>query len=334
MMVGRILIKVLNALDLLARPQGATTNELAEHLGVDRRSVYRIRETMEALGIPLFESELSGKEKRWMVLDSYVKKLPNLTIPNTSLTLSEIVALYLLKNESGLFAKTEIGQRIDSAFRKIDQMIPKGLGREMGKISGLFVSCPKCSKDYSGKEHVIDACTEAMLQRKTCYVKYDSFADDEMKNFKIDPLCFFENNGGLYLFVNATTFDEIRTLAVERIQAITPTDSAFDPPKDFDPKALLGPGFYIVYDDSLYVKIWISADQARYVKERVWTKGQVITDQPDGSIILEMTTSGWWHVKKWVLSLGAEAKVLEPKKLGKAIADELKQALGRYTGAL
>jgi len=285
---------------------------------------------LEALGIPLCESELSSKEKRWTVLDSYVKKLPNLTIPNTSLTLSEIVALYLLKNESGLFSETEIGQRIDSAFRKIDQMVPNGLGSQMGKISGLFVSCPKCSKDYSGKEHVIDACTEAMLQRKTCHVEYHSFADDRVKKFKINPLCFFENNGGLYLIVNATTFDEIRILAVERIQSIEPIDSIFDPPKDFDPKALLGPGFDIVYDDPFKVKIWISADQAKYVKERVWADGQVITDQPDGSIILEMTTSGWWHVKKWVTSFGAEAKVLEPQELGDEIADELKLALKRY----
>jgi predicted DNA-binding transcriptional regulator YafY len=329
-MVGKILIKVLKALDLLSRPQGATTNELAEHLDVDRRSVYRIRATMEALSVPLFESELSGKEKRWTVLDSYIKKLPNLTIPNTSLTLSELVALYLLKNESGLFSETEIGQRIDSAFRKIDQIVPNGLGSQMRRITGLFVSCPKCSKDYSGKEEVIDACTEAMLQRKTCYVEYHSFADDEVKNFKIDPLCFFENNGGLYLFVNATTFDEIRILAVERIQAITPTDAAFDPPEDFDPKALLGPGLDIVYDDPLKVKIWISADQARYVKERVWAKAQVITDQPDGSIILEMTTSGWWHIKKWVLSFGTEAKVLEPKDLNKEIAVELWQTLKKY----
>jgi predicted DNA-binding transcriptional regulator YafY len=332
-MVGKILIKVLKALDLLSRPHGATTNELAEHLGVDRRSVYRLRETIEALGVPVVESELSGKEKRWTVLDSYIKKLPNLTIPNTSLTVSEIVALYLLKNESGLFAGTDIGRRIDSAFRKIDQMVPNGLGSQMGKISGLFAACPKCSKDYSGKEQVIDDCTEAMLQRKTCHVEYHSFTDDEVKNFKIDPLCFFENNGGLYLFVNATAFDEIRTLAVERIQTITPTDSAFDPPADFDPKALLGSGFDIIYDDPMDVKIWISADQARYVKERVWGEGQVITDQSDGSIIVEMTTSGWWHVKKWVLSFGAEAKVLEPQELSNEIANELKQAFGRYTGA-
>lgn len=330
MMVGKIFIKFLKALDFLCRPQGATTNELAEHLGIDRRSVYRLRDTIEAVGVPVVESELSGKEKRWTILDSYVKKLPNLTIPDTSLTLSEIVALYLLKNESGLFAETEIGQRIDSAFRKIGRMVPNGLDRQMGKISRLFVSCPKCVKDYSAKEQLIDDCTEAMLRRKTCHVEYHSFAGDEVKNFKIDPLCFFENNGGLYLFVNATSFDEIRTLAVERMQSITPTDSTFTPPKDFDPKALLGPGFDIVYDDPLKLKIWISADQAMYVKERIWAKGQVITGQPDGSIILEMTTSGWWHVKKWVLSFGAEARVLEPQELGTEIADELKQALTRY----
>lgn len=37
-----------------------------------------------------------------------------------------------------------------------------------------------------------------------------------------------------------------------------------------------------------------------------------------------MNTSGWWDVKKWVLSFGAEAEVLEPAKLRRDVIDELK----------
>lgn len=193
-----------------------------------------------------------------------------------------------------------------------------------------FALSAKFTKDYSGKEEIIDSCTDAMLKKRTCYVKYHSFSSDEIKNFKIDPLCFFENNGGLYLFVNATSLGDIRILAVERIQEITPTELVFECPEDFDPAALLDSAFEIVYDDPIEVKVWFSSDQARYVKERTWAKGQSITEQPDDSIILEMKTSGWWHVKKWVLSFGCEARVLEPGGLRKDVAQELKAALADY----
>lgn len=85
-----------------------------------------------------------------------------------------------------------------------------------------------------------------------------------------------------------------------------------------------------VYVTPIEAKIWFSADQARYIKERRWSADQKIVEQEDGSVILEMNTSGWWDVKKWVLSFGAEAKVLEPAALRKEIMGELKATERNY----
>jgi predicted DNA-binding transcriptional regulator YafY len=326
------LVKLLKALDLLSRPSGVTIKEISENLGIDRRSVYRLMETIEELHIPTYEDKNPAeKEKRWKLVESYVKKLPNLTFPDISLTLPEIISLYLLKGESGIFQDTEIRQRIDSAFAKLAQVLPDRLCEQIDRVKTIFVPLSKYGKDYSGKQEIIDCCTDAMLRRRTCYAKYHSFSDDRIKNFKIDPLCFFENNGGLYIFIRATSFDAIRILAVERIHELQMTDSTFEPPPDFDPKALLESSFDIIYDDPLEVKIWFSADQARYVKERTWAKDQNFTDQADGSVILQMSTSGWLNVKKWVLSFGAEARVLEPEKLATEVIDELRKTFDAYS---
>lgn len=43
-----------------------------------------------------------------------------------------------------------------------------------------------------------------------------------------------------------------------------------------------------------------------------------------------MKTSGFWDLKKWVLSFGAEAEVLKPNKMREAIGNEIKKVTGVY----
>jgi len=330
-MRGKTLIKMLKAIDFLSKPEGATINEMAAHLAVDRRSVYRIISVMEDIGFPIWADKIPlEKEKRWKFEESYLKKLPNMKIPDVNLTLPEILSLYLLKGGVGLFKGTEIEKNIKSAFGKLSLFLPEGTLDNLSKIKALFISPAKFAKDYSGKEDIIDNLTTAMLNNETYKIEYHSFYDDKIKYFKIDPLHFFENDGGLYILVNTTTFGDIRTLAVERIQKINKTGEIFDYPKDFYPEELIESAFDIVYGDPVDVKIWFSADQARYIKERNWSKTQKIEDQEDGSIILSMSTSGWWDIKRWILSYGAEVEVLEPEELRDHILKEINIAKEHY----
>ena len=180
------------------------------------------------------------------------------------------------------------------------------------RVKTLLITANKFVKDYKGKDEIIDNLTKAILQQKTCMAEYHSFGADEIKKFKIDPLKFFEWNNGLYLFVRVTKYDDIRVLAAERIINLTLTNDAYEYPDDFEPDSLLEGAFGLVYDDPITVKIKFSAHQARYIEERRWSKDQKIRKLKDGSIILTMTTSGWFDVKTWLFSFGAGAELLEP----------------------
>jgi len=108
-MRGKNLIKLLRALELLSKKTGTTIEEMAEHLEVDRRSVYRMINVIEELGFPLYDDKIPlEREKRWRLTESYLKKLPNMNIPDINLTLSEIISLHLLRGEASLFKGTEI----------------------------------------------------------------------------------------------------------------------------------------------------------------------------------------------------------------------------------
>ena len=45
----------------------------------------------------------------------------------------------------------------------------------------------------------------------------------------------------------------------------------------------------------------------------------------DGFIIMEIDISGRLDLKQWVLSLGAEARVLKPEELRRELADEVER---------
>jgi DNA-binding MarR family transcriptional regulator len=170
-MRGQKLRKLFTAIELFSRPGGITVRELQENLKVDRTSVYRLIRTMEDLGFPLLdEKPLFEKEKRWRLEDRYITKLPNLALPTITLNLKEIIALYLIKGEAATYKGTEIEKTLDTIFNRINNFIPADLDTKLARIKTLFISTDKLSKNYSGKEDIIDQIADAIIDQKTCYV--------------------------------------------------------------------------------------------------------------------------------------------------------------------
>jgi len=188
-MRGQQLVKLFRAIELFSKPDGTTIKELKETFGINRSTANRLIRTMENLGFPLYDEKIfMEKEKRWKFDETYLKRLPNINIPDLKLELPEIIALYLIKGEARLYRRTEIEKKVNMVFAKLGAFVPTELVEKLDRIKTLFLSSENFAKDYSGKEDIIDSLTDAMLQQKTSYVKYHSFTQDRISNFAIDPL--------------------------------------------------------------------------------------------------------------------------------------------------
>ncbi len=325
------IIKLIRAVDLLARPEGTTINELSAELAVNRRGVYRILENLQAMQFPVYEEKTDEERaKRWRLQEDYVKRLPNISVPELKLSFAEILALFLLKGQAALYSGTRLEEEARSAFDKIGAYLPSALYRQLDGIKTLFVPQSKFAKDYAGKEEIIDTLAESMLTRKRCRIQYFAFKNEQSKQYRIDPLHFFESGGGMYIFVRIPRHGTIRTLAVERIDSIEKTDEAFEYPDDFDPEQILSSAFDMVYDDPVSLRVWISSAQAKYVRERKFFRDQTLSQCNDGSVIIDIRTSGWGDVKRWILSLGADAEVLSPERLRQEMKAEIRKLSLRY----
>ena len=100
-----------------------------------------------------------------------------------------------------------------------------------------------------------------------------------------------------------------------------------DYPENFNPEQVLDSAFNLTHGDPISVKIRFSKNEAPYIKEKSGAPTQHIREHPDGALTLSMTTSGRRDVKRWVMSFGKEATLLEPVDLRGEIEEELKYML-------
>lgn len=315
-MRGVNLLKLMKLLDLLSKPTGATYTEMVEELGVTIRTVYRLIDALGELGFPIVDETIRGdRRKRKKLLEDFRKKLPNMTVPEITFTPSELFALALLKSEESVLRDTELGQALDRVFARLELIMPNGVAARLAKIRSLFVRKRTGGKSYVGQEKTIEQLFSAILACRCCEVTYHAFSTDMVKVYDIDPLQFFEHHGGLYLFARVVKYSDVRILAVERLKKVELLPKLFEFPQNFAAEEYLDSAFGLTLDDEIEVTIRFAPEQARYIKERRWAAEQKITTRRDSSVVLWMRTSGWWDVKRWVLSFGVEAEVLEPAEL-------------------
>jgi predicted DNA-binding transcriptional regulator YafY len=118
-------VKFLKAVNLLASQKGMTVKGLSESLGISRRSVFRLLQALEELGFPLIDaSSRSKRDYRYRLADSYVLKLPNMSVPNVSLTNDEIIFVLSLLDtckQYNLLCDTRL---LNSIKEKFTAMLP------------------------------------------------------------------------------------------------------------------------------------------------------------------------------------------------------------------
>jgi predicted DNA-binding transcriptional regulator YafY len=78
------------------------------------------------------------------------------------------------------------------------------------------------------------------------------------------------------------------------------------------------------------VAIRFAPRQARWIRERRWHPSARIQEEMGGGLVLRLAVGETSELRRWVLQFGAEAEVLSPASLRKAVADELRLAAAPY----
>jgi predicted DNA-binding transcriptional regulator YafY len=136
--------------------------------------------------------------------------------------------------------------------------------------------------------------------------------------------------GGLYLYAYVEEYKQIRTFAIERIEAVEKLHETFDKPADFSVEAYLESSFGLVKEDPFDVEIVFDSEVAEYVRSRVWHPSQQCREIDRGRIRMKLHVGGEFELASWILSFGASAQVVAPDRLRHRVAEELGKALQNY----
>ena len=86
--------------------------------------------------------------------------------------------------------------------------------------------------------------------------------------------------------------------------------------------------FKVMHDELYTVKVRISPEWARWAGEKIWHESQKATN---GSLEITFRLAGLDEIKRWVLSFGPEALVMEPEKLKEMVRKDLSKNLAQYS---
>jgi predicted DNA-binding transcriptional regulator YafY len=89
--------------------------------------------------------------------------------------------------------------------------------------------------------------------------------------------------------------------------------------------------FKVMHDELYTVRVRISPAWARWVGEKIWHESQKITKLPEGGLEMTFRVAGLDEIKRWVLSFGPEAAVVEPEKLRELVRRDLSKNLPQYS---
>jgi predicted DNA-binding transcriptional regulator YafY len=120
---------------------------------------------------------------------------------------------------------------------------------------------------------------------------------------------------------------------MDRIESVETTKLTAIVPENFDLADWLEHTFGIFRSGATElqtIRIHFTHAVARYVRESNWQRHQKLHPQSDGSLIAEFHLTDTPELKRWIMSFGPNAVVLEPTQLVEEIQKDLHEMIAGY----
>ena len=248
--------------------------------------------------------------------------------PHLRLSDAEISALLLASKQAK--DSSPFADALASATAKLRAMATGERADFTAGIDTVMDEAAWGTKNNQPDNDTVLRLVEAIMRRKRCSVEYRSPNKPFTKTYEYDPYRLIAVSGALYCLGKVPPYENITTLAVDRIQALALTESEFVVDPGFDAGQYRREAFGVISEKPINVMIRFSAEQAPYVRERIWHPSQRIQELSDRRIELSFRAGGMFEITRWILGWGDAAEVVRPAGLRECVARTLASAASVY----
>ena len=222
--------RLLELLELLQAQTLTTGTEIADRLGIDRRTVRRYIAALHELGIPVEGQRGVGGGYRIR---------PGYRLPPLMLDDEEAVVVAL-----GVVAASRLGlagsaETAEGALAKIHRVLPDGLRRRVESLETTldFTTAAPAGAPVAGETVLLLA--DAIRRRRQLQVAYQSFSGEKTRR-ALSPHGLVVHSGRWYLAAYDHGREDLRTFRVDRMRrAAIAKEAAVAPPEGFDAAAYI-----------------------------------------------------------------------------------------------
>jgi predicted DNA-binding transcriptional regulator YafY len=315
--------KVLHSLETARH--GVAIDALADDLGVTTRTIRRDLAALQEAGFPIYDDRDGEGRVRWRLEGQVLKGL------ETGFTLAELCALYLSRHLLESVAGAPFRRDLTMAFARIEKMLSPRMRQFLDAMPAVLAAKPGPSAaGDAANADMMARLLEATLHHRVATMRYHSVSSGRAKDYLIHPYRIAFAQGELYLLAFVPEYDDIRTFAVSRIEAVSLEKQTFTPHRDVADDVFAN-SLGVHTGPTAPVEIEFEARVAPYIRARVWHPSQEIRELDGGQLRLSMRVCHDWALRSWILGWGPLARVVDPPSLANEIHSELQSASTRYT---
>jgi proteasome accessory factor B len=308
------------AMQLHGHPDGISAQDIAERIGVSKRTVYRDLQAMELdAALPIWQDKGRWGLERGAFL------------PPLALTRDEAMTFFLAARLLAR-ASDERDTALIGAYVKLAEILPEVLAEHLRGTLDAYATTPQDERFT----RVFRTLTQAWEERRVVEIEYAGSPYDPSAapaRRRIRPLAIEPSatTRALYLIGNDEERRGRRTFKVERILSASLTPATFDPGGAATIARELLRAWDVITDQELvHVVVRFSPEVAGRVRETRWHPSQETELGADGWLTWSARVAGTQEIRAWVLGWGGAAEVIEPAELRERVREELTAAIARY----
>lgn len=301
-------VRVLTLLELLQAHRHMSGRELAERLGVDRRTLRRYIQALEELGIPVTTER--GRHGGYRLMPGF--KLPPLMF-NSEEALA--VSLGLLAAQG--LGIAEAAPALETARAKLERVMPARLKQQAQALSeSARLELPAARAPGDERLLILFATATQARQR----VRLDYRDDREQHTRRVlNPFGLVFRGGRWYVSGWCHLRRDLRSFRLDRITEATPLEASFERPVDFDPAEHLTKSMASL-PRATAVSVRLHTDLAHAVAELGRSIGVFTPDE--NAVLLHARTDSLTWFSRQLAHQPFDFDVIEPPALRDALSQQ------------